>query len=411
MKRNFRGAVAWVLGLVLVGSVQAVYAQAQLVGQDTTRRVITTAVPFLTISPDARAGAMGEAGGAISADANSSQWNPAKLALIDSEYGFALSYTPWLGKIIKDMSISYLSGYYKINREQTVAISMRYFDLGDIFFTDNNGIDNGQFNPREVAVDATYSRLLSEEFSIGVSARFIHSNLTGNFSSSTVEARPGMSAAVDLGLFYDKELLMSGSNSHIAAGLAITNIGRKLTYSNDSNRDFIPGNIRLATAFTTDLDIYNKVTVAVDFAKLLVPTPPVYQTDSAGRIVYDQNDNPVISRGKDPNRSLLAGTFGSFADAPDGFSEEIKEVMWSLGLEYWYNNLFAARTGYFHEAQEKGNRKYFTFGVGFRYNVFGLDFAYLVPTQQNNPLAETLRFTLLFNFENLNQEIESVTDN
>lgn len=380
-------------------------------GQDSSRRVITTAVPFLTISPDARSAGMGEVGAAISADANAAHWNPAKLALIDSEYGFSLSYTPWLGKIIKDMSISYLAGYYKINREQTVAMSMRYFDLGDIFFTDNNGIDNGQFNPRELAIDATYSRILSEDFSIGVTARFIHSNLTGNFSSSTVEARPGTSAAVDLGLFYDKEIMTSGNNSHFAAGLSITNIGRKLTYSNDSNRDFIPGNLRLGTAFTTDLDIYNSITIAVDFAKLLVPTPPVYERDSTGGLVPDANGNPIIARGKDPNRSLLAGTFGSFADAPDGFSEEISEIMWSAGIEYWYNNIFAARTGYFHEAQEKGNRKYFTFGVGFRYNVFGLDFAYLIPTQQNNPLAETLRFTLLFNFENLNQEIDSVTDN
>ena len=383
-----------------------------IAGQDSSRRVITTAVPFLMIAPDARSGAMGEAGGAISPDANAVHWNAAKLAFIESEIGFAISYTPWLGNIVKDMSISYLSGYYKITREQAVALSLRYFDLGDIFFTDIFGTPNGDFNPREVSIDGTYSRMLTENFSIGGTARYVYSNLTGHFSSAStgIEARPGSSFAVDLAMFYKKDLLLSGSNSNLAFGASISNIGSKLSYSSEDNKDFIPTNLRLASAFTTNLDPYNSITFALDLNKLLVPSPPIYEFDSDGKLVVDANNNPVIKDGKNPDRSLLSGVFGSFSDAPDGFSEEIKEFTVSMGVEYWYNNIFAARAGYFLEAEEKGNRKFFTIGVGFRYQVFGIDFAYLVPQEQSNPLAETLRFSLIFNFDKYVADTESVTD-
>ncbi len=384
--------------------------QAIISGQDTTRRVITTAVPFLTIAPDARSGAMGDVGAALSPDANSTYWNAAKLALIDKKYGFSLSYTPWLGKIINDMSISYLSGYYKITREQAVAVSLRYFDLGDIFFTDEFGVDNGQFSPREVAVDATYARQLSNRLSIGVAIRYIHSNLTGNFSSSTIEAKPGNSVAADISVYWDKDILSSSSNSNIAFAGSITNIGAKLSYSDENNKDFIPTNLRLGTAFKTHLDPFNTLTFALDFNKLMVPSPPVYEFNDDGSLATDVNGNPIIARGKDPNRGLLSGMFGSFTDAPDGFSEEMQEFMIGMGLEYWYNDLFAARVGYFYENANKGNRKYFTMGVGFRYQVFGLDFAYLVPPQQEHPLAETLRFTLIFDFDNYTASDDSVTD-
>ncbi len=383
-----------------------------IAGQDSSRRVITTAVPFLMIAPDARSGAMGEAGGAISPDANAVHWNAAKLAFIESEIGFAISYTPWLGNIVKDMSISYLSGYYKITREQAVALSLRYFDLGDIFFTDIFGTPNGDFNPREVSIDGTYSRMLTENFSIGGTARYVYSNLTGHFSSAStgIEARPGSSFAVDLAVFYKKDLLLSGSNSNLAFGASISNIGSKLSYSSEDNKDFIPTNLRLASAFTTNLDPYNSITFALDLNKLLVPSPPIYEFDSDGKLVVDANNNPVIKDGKNPDRSLLSGVFGSFSDAPDGFREEIKEFTVSMGVEYWYNNIFAARAGYFLEAEEKGNRKFFTIGVGFRYQVFGIDFAYLVPQEQSNPLAETLRFSLIFNFDKYVADTESVTD-
>ncbi|MEM6359224.1 MAG: type IX secretion system outer membrane channel protein PorV [Bacteroidota bacterium] len=365
-------------------------AMAQLQGQDSTRRVITTAVPFLTITPDARAGAMGDAGVATSADANSVHWNPAKLAFIDTDIGFSLSYTPWLGKIINDMSIAYLSGYYKLSKEEAVAISMKYFDLGEIFFTDDQGGELGDFNPRELAIDATYSRKLSQNLGIGITGRYIHSNLTGSFSSGGVEARPGQSVSADLAVYYNKDISIGGSNSNLALGANISNIGSKLTYSDDENRDFIPTNLRIGSALTTDLDPYNKITFALDLNKLMVPSPTLDST---------QNE-----------KSLLSGMFGSFTDAEDGLSEELQEITLSIGAEYWYNNTFAVRVGYFLEAEDKGNRKYLTAGVGFRYQKFGVDFAYLVPQEQEHPLAETLRFSLFFNFDKSEQEEESVTD-
>ena len=401
--------ISLVAVLSFLASVNA-FGQTIISGQDTSRRVITTAVPFLTIAPDARSGAMGEVGAAISPDANSTHWNGSKLALVENKFGFSLSYTPWLGKIINDMSISYLSGYYKITREQAISMSLRYFDLGDIFFTDEFGVDNGQFSPREVAIDAGYSRQLGDRLSIGVALRYIHSNLTGNFQSSTIEAKPGNSVSADISMYWDKDLMLSGANSNIAFGGSITNIGAKLSYSDENNKDFIPTNLRLGTAFKTNLDPFNTLTIAFDMNKLMVPTPPVYEFDANGVLVVDANGDPVISRGKDPNRSLISGMFGSFTDAPDGFSEEMQEIMLSLGLEYWYNDLFAARAGYFHESYNKGNRKYFTMGVGFRYQVFGIDFAYLVPTEQEHPLAETLRFTLIFDFDNYSSNDDSVTD-
>lgn len=386
MKRLFKLTAALAVVILVQSSPQA----QGLVGQDSSRRVITTAVPFLTITPDARAGGMGDVGAATSPDANSVHWNPAKLVFIESNIGFALSYTPWLGKIINDMSITYLSGYYKFTKEQAVAVSMRYFDLGEIFFTNEAGGSEGQFNPREFSFDATYSRMLTQNLSIGVVGRYIHSNLTGSFSSGGVEARPGNSIAADIAVFYDKDLLLSGNNSNLALAAVISNIGSKLTYSDENNKDFIPTNLRLGSAFTTSLDPYNKLTFGLDVNKLLVPSPQ-----------YD---------GSESDKSLLSGIFGSFSDAEEGFSEEIKEFTVSAGAEYWYNNMFAARAGYFMEAEDKGNRKYLTVGLGFRYQIFGIDFAYLVPQEQEHPLAETLRFTILFNFNKSVQEEESVVD-
>jgi hypothetical protein len=375
-------------------------------GQGDDSRVITTAVPFLSITPDSRSGAMGDAGVAISPDANSTHWNPSKLVFIDSKMGFALSYSPWLAKIINDMSLSYLSGYYKITREQAIAVSLRYFDLGEIFFTDDNNNPQGNFNPKEFAVDATYARMLSEDFSLGITIRYINSNLTGHFQSSSIEAKPANTVSADISAFYT----MDTKIGELAFGGNLSNIGAKVTYSNQDNKDFIPINLRLGTALTTEIDAYNTITFALDFNKLLVPTPPIYLTNDDGVIQYDSNGDAIIESGKDPNRKLLSGMFGSFSDAPDGFSEEMQEIMISVGTEYWYNNLFAARLGYFYENANKGNRQYFTMGVGFRYNVFGFDFAYLVPPQQDHPLAETLRFTLHFNFEDQSTFDESVTD-
>jgi hypothetical protein len=374
-----------------------------ILGQDTSRRVITTAVPFVNFTPDARSAGMGDVGAAISADANAVHWNAAKLPFIASDVGFSLSYTPWLGNLINDMSISYLSGYKKLDNNQAIAGSLRYFDLGDIELTDvgpnNQPISLGIFNPREISLDATYARKLSERLALGVTGRFIHSNLSGNITSNmNNEGRPGVSVAADVSVFWRNELIQMGEGSEFALAAVISNVGSKITYNSAEDMDFIPTNLRLGTALTKALDPSNKITFGLDFNKLLVPTPPVYSFDANGNLIRDPNGNPVIARGRNPYRPLLSGIFGSFSDAPDGFREELQEIMISFGMEYWYRETFALRTGYFHENMEKGNRRYFTLGAGLRQNSFGIDFAYLVPVIQNHPLAETIRFTLHFNF-------------
>ena len=390
----------------LFAAITSTQAQVNVAGQDTSRRVITTAVPFLLIATDARAGAMGDVGAATTPDANATHWNIAKLAFIKNDIGFSLSYTPWLAKIINDMSLSYLTGYYKINKEQSVGLSLSYFDLGNIQFTDVTGEPLQNFNPREFSFSGSYARLLSENMSIGVTLKYIRSNLTGNVFSSNNDGQAGVSIAADIGWYWNKDL---GQNSNLALGATITDIGNKITYSNEEQKEFIPTNLRFGGAYRMSLDPYNSLTFALDFNKLMVPTPPVYVVDDNGRVIYDQNGNPQIARGKDPDRALLSGMFGSFTDAPDGASEELKEVMIGGGIEYWYRDLFALRGGYFYENFEKGDRKYFTMGLGLRYNVFGIDFAYLVPQKKEHPLAETLRFTLHFNFNNKDSQ-KSIID-
>jgi hypothetical protein len=342
---------------------------------------------------------MGEAGVATTADANSVHWNNAKLAFVDQDMGFAVSYIPWLGNVVNDMSVSYLSGFKKLNRVEAIGLTMRYFDLGEIQLANEQGISLGLENPRELAVDGTYSRKLTENMGIGVTARYIWSNLSGNISGNS-DAQAGQSVSVDLGFYYKKDMVMSGRNSNIAFGAHVSNVGAKLSYSSEANEDFIPMNLRIGTAFTTSIDQYNSFTFAFDLNKLLVPTPPVYEVDDNGNFVIGNNGRPNIERGKDPFRPLFSGMFGSFGDAPNGFSEEMQEITVSSGMEYWYRESFAVRAGYFYENRNKGARQFITAGLGFRYQVFGLDFAYLVPIEQNHPLAETIRFTLLFNFNN-----------
>jgi hypothetical protein len=361
---------------------------ATVSGQDAERNVITTAMPFLLISPDSRSAGMGDVGVALSADANAMQWNAARLAFVENEVGASLSYSPWLTSIgVSDMAISYLSGYYKISKEQVVGVSMKYFDLGSIFFTDD-GVQGTRASPKDFSISAAYSRKLSDNLSASLTGKFARSNLFGNYTSNNTSApSPATAVGVDLGLFYTKELLFNGRDSEFSSGLQIANIANKVSYSGDDNEQFLPINMKIGTAFTTSLDAYNKLTIALDFNKLMVPTPA--EGDTA---------------------TLLEGMFGSFSDAPGGFQEEMREITISCGVEYLYNNVFAVRTGYFHEHYSKGGRQYFTAGVGFRYQVLGLDFSYLIPTTQNNPLAETLRFTAIFKFEDLGIAKASVTE-
>ncbi len=359
---------------------------------------ITVAVPFLNFAPDSRGSAMGDVGVATTPDAYSIHWNNAKLAFIDYDFGFSFSYSPWLGNIVDDMSLNYLTGYKKINRNEAVGISMRYFDLGEIQLTDLQGEPLGIENPREWAIDLTYSRKLSQNLSIAGTGRFIRSNLASNITGAP-DVNPGTSLAVDVGVFYTQPLALKTLDSEIAFGAHVSNIGQKITYTDETNEDFIPANLRVGGAWNVNLDQYNSFSIALDFNKLMVPTPPQYLTDENGDFVRDPDGNLIISDGEDPNRPLISGTFGSFTDAPDGFSEELKEISYSLGAEYWYRDLFAARIGYFLEHEDKGDRKYFTAGLGFRYQVFGLDVSYLIPQEQNHPLGDTLRLSFVFSFD------------
>ncbi len=372
-------------------------------GQDPNRRVITTAVPFLNFAPDSRHSGMGDVGVSTSPDANSAHWNSGKLAFVDQKMGFSLSYSPWLGKLVNDMSLSYLTGFFKIDENSAFGFDLRYFNMGDIQLTDGRGNELGEFNPRDIAIGGTYSRKLSQNLGLGISSRFIYSNLSGNISSvGGSESKPGIGVGVDVGLYYQKPIFVGTKDGSFSWGMNISNIGPKITYNSAEDLDYIPTNFRIGTAYSVDLDPQNTITFALDFNKLLVPTPPVYTTNEDGTLATDEDGNLIIEpgNGKDPNRSLISGMFGSFADAPDGFSEELQEVMISFGVEYSYNDKFAIRSGYFYENPNKGGRRYFTVGLGFEMNKLGIDFSYLVPQTQNHPLAETLRFSLLYTIPN-----------
>lgn len=347
---------------------------------------IITGVPFLLITPDARSGSMGDVGVAVQPDGNSMAINPSKLAFLDKKYGFAVSYSPWLKSLVPDVSLTYLSGYYKPNEKTTIGGSLRYFNLGEIQLTDVNQQDLGIYTPSELAADITYARQLDASFSLGTSLRYIYSNLTSGQFSSGQQVSPGNAVAVDVSAYFKKPTIFLGTDAIVSAGLNISNIGTKLSYSDRGTSYFLPTNLKIGGASTFLIDDYNQFTFALDFNKLLVPTQPIY--DANGKVIA----------GEDPDRSVPAGIFGSFSDAPGGFKEEIREINIAAGMEYWYNQQFALRTGYFYESPTKGNRRYFTLGAGLKYNVFNIDIAYLVANVQKSPLANTLRFTMLFNF-------------
>ncbi len=368
-------------------------------GQDPIN-TITTSVPFLMIAPDARSGSMGDAGVSSTPDANSMHWNPAKYAFIDGNMGFSVSYSPWLKKLVNDINLAYLSGYYRVDDEQVIGASLRYFSLGDINFTDNQGGDMGTYRPNEFAVDATYSRKLSTNLSGAVAARFIYSNLTMGQYVQGLQTHPGTSVAADVAVYWNKDISLADLEGNLAWGVNISNIGAKISYTDNTTKDFIPTNLRFGPSLTVDFDEFNSMSFMVDINKLLVPSPPIYElNDSTGQQVFGPDGRPIILNGMDPEVSVATGMLHSFYDAPDGFNEEIREFSFSVGVEYWYDKQFAIRGGFFYEDRTKGNRKYFTLGAGLKYNVFGLDFAYLIPIEQQNPLENTLRFSLLFDFD------------
>lgn len=366
--------------------------------------VPNSAVPFLNFTPDARSGALGDAGVALdNPDANAIFWNPAKLVDAKSDAGATVSYTPWLRNLINDMYYGYFSGYKKLGKDQVIGLSLLYFDLGSIDFTNSQGISTGTFNSREFAFTANYSRRLSRNFSMGVNLKYLNSNLGAGASfSNGTPLQAGSTAAADISAYYTNTIRDEASGRGVgwAYGLMISNIGGKVNYGS-TQQYYIPTNLRLGGRFTYYADTYSKFNFILDLNKLMVPTPPTYA------IV---NGQQVIVAGQNPNRPYLSAVFGSFGDAPGGFSEELKEITGSIGAEYWYNEQFAARLGYFAESVDKGGRQYATAGIGARLSNLGLDFSYLIPTRQGSPLANTLRLSLIFNFNRGDRVAEDSDD-
>lgn len=404
---NFRRFFAIAVFSVLVADGDAQLtpgAGAQLVQLNT----ITTAVPFLMIGPDSRSGALGDAGVALSPDANSLHWNPAKMAFAKNDVEFSLAYAPWLRALVDDMNLAYLSGVKRINKRQAWGAALRYFSLGDITFTDETGTTIRNFQPAEFSLDIGYSQKLSDRFSGGIAGRFINSNLTGGTNVLGANSKPGRSVAVDISAFYTNPFAkLAGRDAEVNWGLCISNIGAKMSYSESAERDFIPTNLKTGAALKLNLDDYNSLTFTADANKLLVPTTPI----------YDQESGVSIVSGFDPDVGTATGMIQSFYDAPgvvnfnddgtytveDGsiFREELREFNIGGGVEYLFNDAFAFRTGFFNEHYSKGNRQFITLGAGIKYTAFTVDLSYLISTRQQNPLANTLRFTLRLQFSDL----------
>jgi hypothetical protein len=362
--------------------------------QQTKFNVVTSAVPFLRISPDARAGSMGELSLATDPDASSSYFNLGKVPFNTSVGGVNVTYTPWLKKIVNDVYLASLAGYYKLDDQQAISASFRYFSLGSIQLTDAFGNPLQSVNPKEFGVDFGYSRKLSDHLGLGIGLKYIYSNLAQGVSGY----KAGNSVAADIGLYYNGH---NEAGQGWAFGAALTNLGAKIGYSNNADeKDFIPANLGLGTTYTKVIDESNKISFGIDINKLLVPTPPMFKNDPP-----TAEDSAILVDYR--KKGVVSSWFSSFGDAPDGFSEELKEFQISTGLEYSYNNQFAVRAGYFYENKYKGNRRYFTTGVGIKYNVFELNFSYLVPSGSGisqNPLSNTLRFSLVFDFDGGSEE-------
>ncbi|MFR9166284.1 MAG: type IX secretion system outer membrane channel protein PorV [Dysgonomonas sp.] len=356
---------------------------------------ITTAVPSLSIAPEARGGGMGDIGAATLPDVYSQHWNPAKYTFNTSVAGVGISYTPWLSKLVDDIALIYVSGYYKFGNEgnQAVSASLRYFTMGDINLTNEEGAFMSSASPHEMAIDVAYSRKLTETFSGAVALRYIRTDYTTNDDDGR---SPGNAFAADIAGYNESYIMVGQAESLLGLGFNISNIGTKVSNDGGEYSYFLPTTLRLGGSLTYPLDDYNTLAFNVDLSKLLVPTPPILEGDETA-------DSESYQKRRQDYRDMspITGIFKSFGDAPGGFSEELKEVMWSLGVEYTYNNQFSIRGGYFNEDKMKGNRKWFSFGAGLRLSAFQIDASYLVATAQNNPLDQTLRFSVAFDMEGL----------
>lgn len=354
---------------------------------------VNTSVTSQTIAPDARAAGLGDAGAATDPDVVSQYWNPAKYPFTISRAGVALNYTPWLRQLVSDMDLAYLAGYYRIGDYSAVSASLRYFSLGEVFLsTGESGGDNMTINPYEMSMDVAYSLMLSEKFSIAAAVRWIYSDLTYDYTQDT---SPGSAFAVDLAAYYQNYLNIGARECQLGLGLNISNIGSKISFGGDNNSEFIPTNLRLGASLMVPIDEYNRFTITADANKLLVPTYPK-QNEGESTEDYQQRVQKDYY-----DVSSISGIFKSFGDAPGGFKEELQEIQWSVGAEYIYHDQFAVRAGYHNESENKGNRKYFTVGAGFKMSVFSLDAAYVIATAKSNPLDQTLRFTLSFDMDGI----------
>ncbi|MCI6182640.1 MAG: type IX secretion system outer membrane channel protein PorV [Prevotella sp.] len=354
---------------------------------------INTSVTSQTIAPDARAAGMGDVGVATDPDVVSQYWNPAKYPFTISRAGVALNYTPWLRQLVSDIDLAYLVGYYRIGDYSAVSGSLRYFSLGEVYTNSSmTGENDMTINPYEMSLDVAYSLMLSEHFSISAGVRWIYSDLTYDYTEDT---SPGSAFAADISMYYQNYINLGPRECQLGLGLNVSNIGSKITFGGDDNSEFIPTNLRLGASLMIPIDEYNRFTIAADANKLLVPT---YPKQNEGESTEDYTERVQ----KDYyDVSSISGIFKSFGDAPNGFKEELQEIQWSVGAEYIYNDKFALRAGYHHESENKGNRKYFTVGAGFRMNVFSLDAGYVIATAKSNPLDQTLRFTLSFDMDGI----------
>lgn len=356
---------------------------------------VNTSVTSQMIAPDARAAGMGDVGVATDPDVNSQYWNPAKYPFCISRAGVSLNYTPWLRQLVSDMDLAYLSGYYRIGDYSAVSASLRYFSLGEVMtnYDSTTGESDGMtINPYEMSFDVAYSLMLSEKFSIAAAVRWIYSDLTYNYTDDT---SPGSAFAADIACYYNNYINIGARECQLGIGLNISNIGSKITFGGSEDSEFIPTNMRLGVALMVPIDEYNRFTIAADANKLLVPTYPKLE-DGESSEEYDQRVQKEYY-----DVSSISGIFKSFGDAPGGFKEELQEVNWSVGAEYVYNDKFTLRAGYHHESENKGNRKYFTVGAGFRMSAFSLDCGYVIATAKSNPLDQTLRFTLGFDMDGI----------
>ena len=350
---------------------------------------VTTSVTSQSIAPDARSAGMGDVGAATDPDVVSQYWNPAKYPFTISRAGVAINYTPWLRQLVSDIDLAYVAGYYRIGDYSAVSASLRYFSLGEVQMLDD---ENLTINPYEMSFDVAYSLMLSEHFSLGAAVRWIYSDLTYDFTSDTA---PGSAFAADLSCYYQNYLNIGERECQLGLGLNISNIGSKISFGGDNNSEFIPTNMRLGASLMVPIDEYNRFTIAADANKLLVPTYPK-QNEGESTEAYQERVQKDYY-----DVSSISGIFKSFGDAPGGFKEELQEIQWSLGAEYIYHDKFALRAGYHHESENKGNRKYFTVGAGFKMSVFSLDAGYVIATAKSNPLDQTLRFSLSFDMDGI----------